>query len=64
MKLTSEFSVSFKSNEQITPDDFRVISPTLKITETTTIKQILDWYRKFDKYSPMEIKIVQMQETE
>lgn len=57
-----EFIATFKSSIQITEDHYKVINPTLKITEETTIKTISDWYEKTENRSdiPMELTIIKL----
>lgn len=40
----SEYVVSFKTCMQVSPDDWDTITPSLKVTDSTTIKEIRDWY--------------------
>jgi len=56
-----EFAVSYKTAYQISPDDFAVVTPTLKVTKETTVGEILEWFKvgNGDK-NPMDVKIVQM----
>ena len=42
-----EYIVTFKSSYQISPDDFKVYNPSMKVTETTTVKEIDDFSQKF-----------------
>lgn len=44
MEQPTEFVVSFSVTRQISPDDYEVIRPALKVTPSTTIAQILEWY--------------------
>jgi len=56
-----EFIATYKTSAQISPDDWDVYNPTLKVTEETTVKEILDWYRGG---SLMEVKLIEVQTIE
>ena len=62
-KYTSanDFIATYTDGIQISPDDWTTHSPTLKITESTTVGEIHNWWRQ-NKVAPMEIKIIQLQE--
>jgi len=53
-----EFIATYKDSRQISIDDWDVFNPTLKVTEETTVKEILDWYRGG---SLMEVKLIELQ---
>ena len=64
-KNTDEFVATYKTAYQISPDDFAVVTPNLKVTKETTIGEILDWFQGGNgKQNPMDIKIVQLMCTE
>lgn len=58
----SEYIATYKAAQQISPDDFDVFHPTLKITDKTTIAEIKAWYRKANKVCLMEIRINELEE--
>jgi hypothetical protein len=60
-KNIDEFAVTYKTAYQISPDDFAVVTPTLKVTKETTVGEILEWFQggNGDK-NPMDVKILQM----
>ncbi len=58
--MSKEYVVTFKTSEQISPDDFAVINPSLKVTETTTVKEIEDFYRKINKVGRLEVKLIEL----
>jgi hypothetical protein len=41
-----EYIAQFKTAEQYSPDDWKAVSPTLKVDDTTTIGQIREWMAK------------------
>lgn len=60
-KNIDEFAVSYKTAYQISPDDFAVVTPTLKVTKETTVGEILEWFQCGNGVkNPMDVKIVQM----
>jgi hypothetical protein len=62
-KNIEEFAVTYKTAYQISPDDFAVVTPTLKVTKETTVGDILEWFQSGNgNQNPMDVKIVQMME--
>ena len=59
-----EYVVTFKTSVQISPDDWGVINPSMKVTENTTIKEIDEFYRKYNKVGSLEVKLVELEKTE
>lgn len=59
--MTQEYVAFFTTSEQVSMEDYRVIHPSLKITGSTTIKEIDDFYRKYYKVGFMEVKVVGLQ---
>lgn len=57
----NEFIATFKTSQQISPDDFAVYNPTLKITESTTIGEIQEWFHKKHGGPTMEVTIIQLE---
>ena len=49
MTEQKEYVVSFKYTQQISPDDWQVITPSMKVTDDTTVKDIVAFYRKYLK---------------
>ena len=57
----NEFVATYKTAYQISPDDFAVVNPSLKVTKETTIGEILEWFQCGNGCNnPMEIRITQM----
>ena len=52
-----EYVVTFKISYQISPDDWDVCSPALKVNENTTVKEIEKFFRKHVKTGIMEVKL-------
>lgn len=57
----NEYIVTFKISVQISPDDWGVINPAMKVTESTTVKEIEEFYRKYEKVGAMEVKLIQLE---
>jgi len=58
-----EFVVTFKTSRQISPDDWDVYNPSMKVTETTTVKEISDFFCKHIKREPVEVKLIELQQS-
>ncbi len=58
-----EYIVTFKSSYQISPDDFKVYNPSMKVTETTTVKEIDDFFRKHVKVNPVEVTLIELEQS-
>jgi len=56
-----EFIVTFKSSYQISPDDFKVYNPSMKVTEETTVKEIANFFIKHVKGQPVEITLIELE---
>ena len=56
-----EYSISFTTGEQISPDDFRTIHPTMKANENTTLKEIEDFFRKYEKIGRTEVRVSELE---
>lgn len=56
-----EFVVTFKTSHQISPDDWEVYNPSIKVTETTTVREIAEFFRKHVKGEPVEVKLIELQ---
>jgi hypothetical protein len=62
-KNIDEFAVTFKTAYQIGPDDWAVVTPTLKVEKETTVGEILEWFQsQMGTQNPMDVKIVQVME--
>jgi hypothetical protein len=57
-----EFVVTFKSSYQISPDDFKVYNPSMKVTEATTVKEIADFFCKHVKGTPVEVTLIELEQ--
>jgi hypothetical protein len=60
--MKNEFIAQHKVSYQISQDEWDVSHRTLKITDETTIKELLNWYREFDKKSNLEVRVIQIQD--
>lgn len=61
MKIEAkEYVATFKSSIQISPDDFKVINPSMKVTGTTTIGEICDFFKKHNEHVSVEFKVIQL----
>lgn len=58
-----EYVVTFKSSYQISPDDFKVYNPSMKVTESTTVKEIADFFTKHVKGIPVEVTLVELEQS-
>jgi hypothetical protein len=58
----SEFIATFKSSYQISPDDFKVYNPSMKVTETTTVKEIADFFRSHVKGINVEVTLIELEQ--
>ncbi len=56
-----EYIATFKTADQISPDDFCTYNPTLKVTPETTIAEIDQWYRKYHKNGLMQLSIIELE---
>lgn len=59
-----EFVVTFKTSRQISPDDWDVYNPSMKVTETTTVKEISDFFCKHVKGEAVEVKLIELQQSD
>jgi hypothetical protein len=58
-----EFVVTFKTSHQISPNDWAVFNPSMKVTETTTVKEIADFFCKHVKGEAVEVKLMELQQS-
>ena len=56
----TEYIVTFKTSRQISPEDWEVYNPTLKVSDNTTIKEIAEFYKKYITNSNVEVKIIEI----
>ncbi len=62
MEKQKEYAVSFTKCEQVSPDDFELVTKMLKVTSETTMAEIETFYRKYCKSGFMEgVKITELQ---
>lgn len=59
--MANEFIAQHKVSYQISPDEWDTSSRTLKLSDNTTVKEILDWYKKYDKDGMLEVRLIQIQ---
>ena len=53
-----QYIVQFTTSEQYTPEDWKPITPTLTVTEHTTIKEIRKWMSERDGSRIIEFKVI------
>ena len=58
-----EFVVTFKTSQQISPDNWEVLNPSMKVNEETTVKEIADFFCKHIKREPVEVKLIELQQS-
>lgn len=58
----NEFIATFKSSYQISPDDFKVYNPSMKVTETTTVKEIADFFCSHEKGISVEVTLIELEQ--
>lgn len=61
MENEYEFVAQCKKSQQITEDHWVVETPTLALTEKTTLEEIYRWYRRQLPQGHMEITVIQLQ---
>lgn len=57
----SEYTATYKTSMQISPDDWLVFYPTLKLTDETTVKEIRDWFKGKNTNALMEVRINELE---
>lgn len=62
--MAKEYVVSFTHGCQISPDDWTVIHPSMKVTEQTTVKEIEDFYRRHVKHGYTEVRLIELQQSQ
>jgi len=56
-----EYIATFKSSSQISPDEWNVFNPSLKINSNTRVSDIEKFYTKHGHVSPMQVSIIQLE---
>ncbi len=52
-----EYVVTFRTSCQISPEDWDVYNPVLKVNEDTTVREIEEFFRKHVKEGIMEVRL-------
>jgi hypothetical protein len=62
-----KFIASYRTSQQISPEDWETVTKALEIDENTTIGQIRDWYYKSERvtgarreYVKINIQLIQV----
>lgn len=58
--MNNEFIVTFETSIQISEDRYKVINPSLKISDQTTIAEIEAFYRKYCKEGELQVTLIQL----
>lgn len=58
-----EYMVTFTTGEQISPDDWRTVNPSMKVNGNTTVKEIESFFRKWEKVGRMEVRLIELNQT-
>jgi hypothetical protein len=61
MAQETEYVVTFKSSYQITQDDFKVYNPSMKVTDSTTVKEIAAFFKKHVKNISVEVCLIELE---
>lgn len=56
-----EYVATFKTSRQISPDDWEVYNPTMKVTDSTTIGEINEWFKKLSGSTKTEVKLIEIE---
>ena len=56
-----EYIVTYKSSRQISHDEWEVYSPSMKVTEATTVKEIDDFYRKHGIGTAVQVTLIELE---
>lgn len=62
--MEKEQVISFKKSQQISPDEWDVWTPSMKVIETNTIKEIVEWYLKHYSSNPVPVNGLSINELE
>lgn len=52
-----KYIATFTTSEQISPDDWKTIHPCMECDETTTVSELVSFFKKHEKHSSTEIVI-------
>jgi len=55
-----EYVVTFRTAQQISPDDWDTVNPAMKVHPYTTIAEIEAFYRQYVKIGKTEIKLIEL----
>jgi len=56
-----EYIITFPKTVQISPDEWKVVNPSMRVDENTTVKEIDLFYRKHSKEKILELKIIEIE---
>ena len=60
MSKPKEYIITFDTSTQITQDQWKKISPTKRVAEGFTVREMIEWYRKIAPQGPLEIKLIEL----
>lgn len=52
----NEYVVSYRTSKQVSPDDWDTFTPSLKVTNDTTIGQIMEWFKKEERLTDLRFE--------
>jgi len=55
-----ELIAQFRTAQQISPDDWGVYHPTLKISQETKVSEIIKWYKKENPNGKVELRLIEL----
>lgn len=55
------YVATMETSEQITPDDFRVIHPSMQVTATTTVEEIHKFFLKHEPRGKFEVRLNELE---
>lgn len=56
--MKKEYVAQFKTATQYSPDDWKSVSPSLKVDDTTTIGQIREWMTRHSGGAEREFTVI------
>lgn len=56
--MKKEYIAQFRASEQFSPDDWKEVTPTLKVSDETTIGEIRAWMEKIRHSQEREFKVI------
>lgn len=62
--MNREYVALFNTVGQTSPDDFETVTRTLKVTDTTTIGEIRQWYADAIHENPLRPELMQIKISE